>query len=264
MAGMRLEGKVHIVTGAVTAAQNIVNCIRRCGLEIDEIMLQQLASSYSVLTEDEKQLGVCMIDIGGGTTDIAVYVDGSIRHTAVIPVAGDQLTNDLAVAFRVPHQSAEAMKIKHGCAYRKFADKEHMIKLPSVGQNKEQHIAQFELAEIIEPRYEELFALVLDELQRCGWDGLLGAGVVLTGGSAKMPGVLELAEYIFQSHARLGLPRHVHGMQEVISNPSFATGIGLLLYGQEMQHGQQQPKSNMQQGVNNILGRVKTWFQGNF
>lgn len=263
MAGMRLEGKVHIVTGAISAAQNIINCVRRCGLDIEDIILQQLASSYAVLTEDEKQLGVCMIDIGGGTTDIAVYIDGTIRHTAVLPVAGDQLTNDIAVAFRTPHQSAEAIKIKHGCAYRAYADKNHIIKLPSVGQNKELHINQFDLAEIIEPRYEELFALVLNELQACGWDGLLGAGIVLTGGSAKMPGVLELAEYIFQSHTRLGLPRHVYGMQDIIANPSYATGIGLLLYGQQM-HAATQPKLRVQFNMNNMLGRIKTWFQGNF
>lgn len=263
MAGMRLEGQVHIVTAAVSAAQNIVNCIRRCGLEVEDMILEQLASSYAVLTEDEKQLGVCMIDIGGGTTDIAVYTDGAIRHTAVIPVAGDQVTNDLAVAFRTPHQSAEAIKIKHGHAYRKFADQSPVIKLPCVGQNKEQIISQLELAEVIEPRYEELFALVLGELQKSGWDGLLGAGVVLTGGSAKMPGVLELAEYIFQSHVRLGLPRHVFGMQSEISNPIFATGIGLLLYGQQMQGGVQN-KFDAKQSIESVFGRVKNWFQGNF
>jgi cell division protein FtsA len=268
MAGMRLEGKVHIVTGAVGAAQNIVNCIRRCGLEVDDMILQQLASSYAVLTEDEKQLGVCMIDIGGGTTDIAVYTDGAIRHTAVIPVAGDQVTNDLAVAFRTPHQSAEQIKIKHGCAYRQCADKEHNIKIPSVGQNREQNINQLDLAEIIEPRYEELFALVLDELQNSGWDGLLGAGLVLTGGSAKMPGVLELAEYIFQSHVRLGVPRHVEGMQDVTNNPVFATGIGLLLYGQQKQGGGQSSKFKFKfkvnANLNDVVGKIKNWFQGNF
>lgn len=265
MSGMRLEGKVHIITGSVTAALNIVNCIRRCGLEVDDMILEQLASSYAVLTEDEKQLGVCMIDIGGGTTDIAVYADGAIRHTAVIPVAGDQVTNDLAVAFRAPHQNAEVIKIKHGCAYRRFADKNHVIKLPCVGQNKEQNISQVELAEIIEPRYEELFALVLDELQSSGWDGLLGAGIVLTGGSAKMPGVLELAEYIFQSHVRLGMPKHVYGMQEAIADPTYATGIGLLLYGQEAQGSTavaSDPKIKV--NFNEVFGRVKNWFQGNF
>jgi cell division protein FtsA len=266
MSGMRLEGKVHIVTGAISAAQNIVNCVRRCGLEVEDMVLEQLASSYAVLTEDEKQLGVCMIDIGGGTTDIAVYVDGVIRHTAVIPVAGDQVTNDLAVAFRTPHQAAEEIKIYHGCAYKKYAHADHQIQLPCVGQNKEQNISQLDLAAIIEPRYEELFALVLDELQRSGWDGLLGAGIVLTGGSAKMPGVLELAEDILQSHVRLGVPRHVHGMHEMITNPIYATGIGLLLYGQEMQDSVAavERKFKLNFDMPDMFGRVKSWFQGNF
>lgn len=263
MSGMRLEGKVHIVTGAVGAAQNIVNCIRRCGLEVDDLILQQLASSYAVLSEDEKQLGVCMIDIGGGTTDIAVYIDGAIRHTAVIPVAGDQVTNDLAVAFRTPHQSVEQIKIKHGCAYRKVADREQFINLPAVGQNQDQNISQYDLAEIIEPRYEELFALVLDELQQAGWDGLLGAGVVLTGGSAKMPGVLELAEYIFQSHVRIGVPRDVRCTPEIVNNPIYSTGIGLLLYGQQMQ-AEGQSKVKITRSVHEVFGRLKSWFQGNF
>lgn len=265
MSGMRLEGKVHIVTGAISAAQNIVNCIRRCGLEVDDMILEQLASSHAVLTEDEKQLGVCLIDIGGGTTDIAIYVDGAIRHTAVVPVAGDQVTNDLAVAFRTPHQNAEEIKIQHGCAYRRFASKSHLVELPSVGQNKEQKISQYDLAEIIEPRYEELFALVLNELQCSGWDGLLGAGVVLTGGSARMPGVLELAEYIFQSHIRLGVPKHVYGMQELVSNPIYATGIGLLLYGQQALGGAVvEDKFKVKLDLQDVFGRVKNWFQGNF
>lgn len=263
MAGIRLEGKVHIITGAISAAQNIVNCIRRCGLEVDDIILEQLASCYAVLTEDEMQLGVCMVDIGGGTADIAVYSDGAIRHTAVIPVAGDQVTNDLAVAFRTPHQNAENIKIKHGCASKKLADKNHIIKLPGVGQNNEQQITQLDLAEIIEPRYEELFALVLNELQRSGWDGLLSAGVVLTGGSSKMPGVLELAAHIFQSHVRLGVPRHAYGMEEVINNPIYATSLGLLLYGQQM-HGIVEHKTSVKQSVNSAFLRVKNWFQGNF
>jgi len=263
MAGIRLEGKVHIITGAISAAQNIVNCIRRCGLEVDDIILEQLASCYAVLTEDEKQLGVCMVDIGGGTADIAVYSDGAIRHTAVIPVAGDQVTNDLAVVFRTPHQNAETVKIKHGCASRKLADKNHIIKLPGVGKNNEQQITQLDLAEVIEPRYEELFALVLNELQRSGWDGLLSAGVVLTGGSSKMPGVSELAAHIFQSHVRIGVPRYAYGMEEVTNNPIYATGIGLLLYGQQMQ-GIVEHKTSVKQSVNGAFLRVKNWFQGNF
>lgn len=266
MSGMRLEGRVHIVTAAISAAQNIINCIRRCGLQVENIILEPLASSYSVLTEDEKQLGVCMIDIGGGTTDIAVYTDGAIRHTAVLSVAGDQVTNDLAVAFRIPHHTAESVKIKHGCALQPLADKDPVITLPSTGQPKEQHISQAELAHIIEPRYEELFALILDELQNAGWDGLLSAGIVLTGGSSKMPGVIELAEKIFQSHVRLGVPRYTTGMPSVVNDSGYATGIGLVLYGQQMQNVQH-PREQLKKpsvNFNQVFVRVKKWFQGNF
>lgn len=246
MSGVRLEGKVHIITGAIGAAQNIVNCVRRCGLEVEDITLQQIASSRAVLTEDEKNLGVCLIDIGGGTTDIAVFTDGAIRHTAVLPVAGDQVTNDLAIALRISHQEAESIKIENGCAYKKIATPE-----------------QAPLAEIMEPRFEELFALILAELQKQGWDGLLGAGVVLTGGSAKTPGVVELAESIFQTHARIGYPRYVTGMSEVIENPIYATGIGLLLQGQQTMTVAPR-KVSIQQGIGNVISKVKHWFKGNF
>lgn len=265
MAGIRLEGKIHIITAAISAAQNIVNCIRRCGLEVNDIILEQLASGYAVLTDDEKQLGVCLIDIGGGTTDISVYTDGAIRHTAVLSVAGDHVTNDLAVAFRTSHQNAEIIKIKHGCAMQSLADKANNIKLPSVGLHGEQLISQADLAEIIEPRLEELFALILEELQRSGWDGLLSAGIVLTGGSAKMQGLLELAAKIFQSHVRLGVPRHTTGMPAIVNNPSYATGIGLVLYGskaQDVQLHKNSTKSSLR--INEVFVRVKNWFQGNF
>lgn len=265
MAGIRLEGKIHIITAAISAAQNIVNCIRRCGLDVDDIILEQLASGYAVLTEDEKQLGVCLIDIGGGTTDISVYTDGAIRHTAVLSVAGDHVTNDLAVAFHTPHQNAEVIKIKHGCAMRALADKANNIKLPSVGLHDEQQISQADLAEIIEPRLEELFVLILEELQRSGWDGLLSAGIVLTGGSAKMQGLLELAAKIFQSHVRLGVPRYTTGMPAIVNNPSYATGIGLVLYGskaQDVQLHKTTAKSSLR--INEVFVRVKNWFQGNF
>lgn len=267
MAGMRLEGKVHIVTGAISAAQNIINCVRRCGLEVEDIVLEQLACSNAVLTDDEKQLGVCLIDIGGGTTDIAVYTDGAIRHTSVLTVAGDQVTNDVAVAFRTPHHNAEAIKIKYGCAYRKLADKSIEIKLPSIGQDKDTKITQLDLAAIIEPRYEELFALILDELQRAGWYGLLSAGFVLTGGSVKTPGVLELAEKIFQSHVRLGIPKHTTSIPSILSNTSYAMPLGLVLYGHKLQATQIGKESNVRKStanINNLFGRVKNWFQGNF
>lgn len=263
MSGVRLEGKVHIVTGAVSAAQNIVNCIRRCGLEVDDMILEQLASSYSVLTEDEKQLGVCMLDIGGGTTDIAVFTEGAIRHTAVIPVAGDQVTNDLAVALRTPYKCAEEIKIKDGIALSEFADRNARVKVPAVGNEKERTITQLDLCKVIEPRYAELFQLVKSELERSQLENMLSAGIVLTGGSAQMDGVLELAQEIFQTHVRLGSPRYVIGMQEVINNPIFATGIGLLLYGQQRQNVATR-KIALFQGVSTVLGRVKNWFQGNF
>lgn len=275
MSGIRLEGKIHIVTAAISAAQNLVNCIRRCGLEVNEIVLEQLASSYAVLTEDEKQLGVCLIDIGGGTTDIAVYADGALRHTAVLTVAGDQVTNDLAVAFRTPHHNAEAVKIKYGCAFKRFADRSKSITLPTLGQQlpnqpaaqQSQQVSQSDLSEIIEPRFEELFALILEELQRSGWDGLLSAGIVLTGGSAMMPGVQELAANIFQSHVRLGVPRYTTGMPEMVSNPIYATGVGLVLYGKEM-HGTSAQTVHLPQRpllkFNDVFGRMKQWFQGNF
>ncbi len=267
MSGMRLEAKIHLVTGSVAAAQNIVNCIRRCGVEVQDIILQPLASSYAVLSEDEKQLGVCMIDIGGGTTDIAVYSDGAIRHTAVIPVAGDQVTNDLAVVFRTPHHNAETLKITHGCAFKELADKTQYFNLPNVGQKTEQQICQLDLAQVIEPRYEELFGLVLEQLQQSGWDGLLSAGIVLTGASAQMPGVLELAEYIFQTHVRLGVPRYTVGIPEVNTNPGYSSSVGLLLYGQQMQglvSSEPQNRVSVKENLSNVLVRVKNWFQGNF
>lgn len=265
MAGIRLEGKVHIVTGAISAAQNIINCVRRCGLEVDDIVLEQLACSESVLTDDEKQLGVCLIDIGGGTTDISVYTDGAIRHTSVLTVAGDQVTNDLAVAFRTPHHNAEAIKIKHGCAYKKLADKAVEIKLPSIGQDKDHKITQLDLAAIVEPRYEELFALILEDLQNSGWYGLLSAGFVLTGGSSKTPGILELAANVFQSHVRLGVPRYNASMPSILNNPAYATGLGLVLYGHKIQATHVSTTTVKKHiNMNNLFGRVKNWFQGNF
>jgi cell division protein FtsA len=204
MSGVRLEAKVHIVTGAVSAAQNIIKCVRRCGLEVDDIILEQLASSYAVLTEDEKGLGVCLVDIGGGTTDIAVFTDGSIRHTAVIPIAGDQVTNDIAVALRTPTQYAEDIKIKYGCALTQLANPNETIEVPSVGDRPPRRLARQTLAEVVEPRYEELFGLIRDELRRSGFENMIAAGIVLTGGSAKMEGAVRTCRRGL-SHA--GAPR---------------------------------------------------------
>lgn len=263
MSGVRLEAKVHMVTGAVSAAQNIVKCIRRCGLEVDDIILEQLASSYAVLTEDEKQLGVCLIDIGGGTTDIAVFSEGAIKHTAVIPIAGDQVTNDIAVALRTPTQSAESIKIQFGCALAQMTSPEHLVEIPSVGDRANKRLSRVELAEVIEPRYEELFSLVQAELRRNGLEDLLGSGVVVTGGSARMEGVIEIAEQIFRMPVRLGVPRNIAGLVEVIKNPIYSTGVGLLLYGNQSRE-QRRAELISKQNFSGFLGRMKNWFQGNF
>ena len=208
MSGVRLEARVHLVTGAVSSAQNIIKCVRRCGLEVDDIILEQLASSVAVLTADEKELGVCLVDIGGGTTDIAVFSGGAIRHTAVIPIAGDQVTNDIAVALRTPTQYANDLKIKYACALRQLAADDESIEVPSVGDREPRRLARQTLVEVVEPRYEELLGLVLAELRRSGFEEICAAGVVLTGGSAKMDGVIELAEEIFHMPVRLGHPQY--------------------------------------------------------
>ncbi|WP_292737343.1 cell division protein FtsA, partial [Methylophaga sp. UBA2661] len=233
MSGVRLEAKVHLITGAVSAAQNITKCIERCGLIVDGIILEQMASSYSVLEQDEKELGVCIVDIGGGTTDIAVFIDGAIRHTAVIPIAGDQVTNDIAVALRTPTQYAEEIKIKYACALTQLAREDETIEVPSVGDRPPRQLARQTLAEVVEPRYEELLMLVQAELRRSGFEEMLAAGVVLTGGSSKMEGAIELAEEVFHLPVRLGVPQHVGGLVDVVRNPIHATGVGLLLFGNE-------------------------------
>ena len=265
MSGVRLEAKVHIVTGAVSAAQNIIKCIRRCGLEVDDIILEQLASSMSVLNDDEKELGVCIVDIGGGTTDISVFTDGAIRHTAVIPIAGDQVTNDIAVALRTPTQNAEDIKKKYGCALTQLAHRDDAIEVPSVGDRPPRKLSRQTLAEVVEPRIEELYGLIQAELRRSGFEDVLGSGIVLTGGSAKMEGMVDLAEEIFHMPVRLGVPQYVGGLKGVVQNPIFATGVGLVLYGAKSRSGSQYgapPRSGA--GVKGLFGRMKHWFQGNF
>lgn len=264
MSGVRLEAKVHMVTGAVSAAQNIVKCVRRCGLEVDDIILEQLASSYSVLTEDEKELGVCLVDMGGGTTDIAVFTHGSIRHTAVIPIAGDQVTNDIAVALRTPTQYAEEIKIKYACALTQLASADETIEVPSVGDRPPRRLARQTLAEVVEPRYEELFTLVQAELRRSGYEELVAVGgVVVTGGSAKMEGVVELAEEVFHMPVRLGHPHYVSGLSDVVRNPIYATGVGLLLFGVQ-NRASRLGDAPMSRGFKGMWDRMKSWFQGNF
>lgn len=263
MSGVRLEVRVHIVSGAVSAVQNVTKCVRRCGLEISEVVLQPLASSYAVLTEDEKELGVCLIDIGGGTTDIAIFAGGSIRYTAVIPVAGDQITNDIAQALRTPTNEAEVIKLQHGVALRHLTDQQQMIEVPGVGERGSRSMSRHTLAEVIEPRVEELYNLAIAEVRRSGWADRLSSGVVITGGAATMPGMVEIGEELFHQPVRLGLPRYVGGLAEVVKNPRYSTAVGLLLLAREqMMRG---PISrNKQSGLGQVLLRLKTWVQNNF
>jgi cell division protein FtsA len=263
MSGMKLEVKVHIVTGAVAAAQNIVKCIKRCGIEVSDLILQPLASSLAVLTEDEKELGVCLVDIGGGTTDIAVFKQGAIRHTAVVPIAGDQMTNDVAVAFRTPTQSAEDIKVKYGCALRQLADPREIVEVPGVDGREPRQLSVQTLAEVLEPRIVELYELVLNELRRSGMEEMIASGIVITGGAAMMKGMVELGEEIFHMPVRMGLPRYVGGLSEVVSNPRYATGVGLVLMGKQQleRHISGQMESS---SFGRIMDKMKSWFQGNF
>ncbi len=265
MSGVRLEAKVHLVTCAVNAAQNIEKCIRRCGLDVEEIILEQLASSYSVLTEDERELGVCLVDVGGGTTDIAIFTEGSIRHTGVIPIAGDQVTNDIAMALRTPTQHAEEIKIKYACALTQLAGADETIKVPSVGDRAPRDLSRQSLAEVVEPRYDELFTLVQAELRRSGFEDMVPAGIVLTGGTSKMEGVVELAEEIFHMPVRVGCPQMVQGLTDIVRNPIYATSVGLLQYGMEHQGEPGSLAAGKSGGsTESLLSRVRAWLQSNF
>lgn len=263
MSGVRLEVKVHIVTGAVSAAQNIMKCVRRCGLEVHDLMLQPLASAMAVLTEDEKDLGVCLVDIGGGTTDLAVFVGGAIQHTAVIPVAGDQITNDVAMALRTPTKDAEELKVAHGCALRQLAPADEFIDVPGVGDRGSRQLSRHTLAEVIEPRVEELYALVQAELRRSGFEELLSSGIVLTGGTSAMQGMVELGEEIFHMPVRLGVPSYRGPLSEVMRNPRYSTGVGLLIEGYNQ--FQRNQTSRLQGGsFQQVFERMKNWFRSNF
>ena len=262
MSGVRLEVKVHIVTGAVSAAQNIVKCVRRCGLEVNDLILQPLASARAVLSEDEKDLGVCLVDIGGGTSDVAVFTHGAIRHTAVIPIAGDQITNDIAMALRTPTADAELIKVRHGVALRQLADPNEMIEVPGIGDRGPRVMSRQTLAEVIEPRVEELFSLVQQVLRESGFEELLSSGVVLTGGSSVMQGMVELGEEIFHMPVRVGVPKYAGGLADVVRNPRHATAVGLLLEGvQQVRQGQ---LSRQDGSMRAVLARMREWFQRNF
>ena len=263
MSGVRLESRVHMVTGAVSAAQNIIKCVGRCGLEVDDIILEQLASSEAVLIEDEKDLGVCLVDVGGGTTDIAVFKDGAIRHTAVIPIAGDHVTNDIAVALRTPAQYAEEIKIKYACALAKLVAPDETIEVPSVGDRPPRRLARQTLGEVVEPRYEELLTLIQAELRRSGYEDLIAAGMVLTGGSSKMEGLIGLAEEILHMPVRIGVPHTVFGLIDMVRNPIHSTGVGLLQFGHR--HGTHRVPADAEDGgFRAVLKRMKSWFEGNF
>jgi len=263
MSGVRLEVKVHIVTGAVSAAQNIIKCVRRCGLEVNDLILQPLASSVAVLSEDEKDLGVCLVDIGGGTTDMAVFTHGAIRHTAVIPIAGDQITNDIAMALRTPTKDAEDIKQRFGCALSQLADPQEMVDVPGVGDRSSRQLSRKTLAEVIEPRVEELYSLVQAELRRSGYEELLSSGVVLTGGSSAMQGMVELGEEIFHMPVRIGLPQYTGGLAEVVRSTRYATGVGLLIAGAD-EHRQRDAARMHVNSFQLVMERMKNWFTGNF
>nr|WP_040915991.1 cell division protein FtsA [Legionella tunisiensis] len=264
MAGVRLEARVHIVTGAVSAAQNIAKCVRRCGLEVSDIILEQLAASHAVLTEDEKELGVCLIDIGGGTTDIAVFYDGAIQFTAVIPIAGDQVTNDIAMALRTPTKSAEAIKIKHACAMPELANANEMIEVLGVSERPGRKISAKVLADVVSARYEELFTLVRNELRRSGFEQRIAAGMVMTGGGSSVQGAIELAELCFEMPVRHGCAHQVSGLVEATANPSLATGVGLLLHGFQQQYEGGYNVPVLSDNDKGMWARMKAWFNGNF
>ncbi|PJE80366.1 Cell division protein FtsA [invertebrate metagenome] len=262
MFGVRLEAKVHLVTCAVNAAQNIENCVRRCGLEVDDLVLEQLASSYAVLSEDEKELGVCLVDIGGGTTDIAIFTRGAIRHIDAIPAAGDHVTNDIAMALPTPTKNAEDLKIKYACAQIDIAGEDEMIRVPGVGDRASRELPRRELAQVVEPRYKELFMLVKHKIRCSGFEGLIPAGIVLTGGTSKMEGAVGLAEKVFGMPVRLGMPQVSQGINDAVHNPIYSTAVGLLDYAVQTEKSVQHRLSTAAGG--SIIHRFRQWFQGNF
>jgi len=260
MAGSRLEAKVHLVTCSNNASQNIHKCVSRCGLEVEAFVLEQLASSYSVLSKDERELGVCLIDIGGGTTDIAVFMDGSISFTDVIPIAGDHVTNDIAEALRTPATQAEDIKQKYGCAVSSLTSPDELMMVPGMGGRPERELSRQALADVLERRYVEIFSMAQQKLNLGGFESLIPAGIVLTGGASKVEGSTELAEEVFHAPVRLGCPQSVEGLEEIINNPIYSTSVGLLLYGQKKL---QEDHLNYLSRDKNILSRITRWFGGN-
>ena len=263
MSGLRLEAKVHIVTGAQSAAENIIKCVRRCGLDVDQLMLNPLASSLSVLTPDEQELGVAMVDIGAGTTDVAIFTGGAIRHTAVIPIAGDLITSDIAMALRTPTKDAEDIKVENGCAKQLLADPDTQVEVPGLGDRVPRMLSKQALAGVIEPRVEEIYLLVQQAIRESGYEEVLSSGIVITGGSAMMPGMIELGEDIFLKPVRRGLPRYSGALSDMVAQTRAATVMGLL---EEARLARMRGFKVAQKAgsVHSAFGRVKDWFVGNF
>ncbi len=260
MTGVRLEAKVHIVTGAVTAAQNLIKCANRAGLDVIDIVLQPLASAEAVLTQEEKDLGVALVDFGGGTTDLALFADGTIKHTSVLGLGGNNLTNDIAVGLRTPMKEAEKIKVRHGACLSSMVARDEMIEVPSVGGRKPRLLSRHILAEILEPRVEEICSLIDQEVQRTELKELLASGLVITGGSAMLPGMAEMAEQVFRLPARTGYPRRITGLVDVVNEPKYATAVGLVLYGVEHQPRR---KFRIRDGniFNRVTNRMRSWFK---
>ncbi len=263
MSGVRMEAKVHIVTCANDMAKNLVKCVERCDLTADQLIFSALASSYAVLTEDEKELGVCVVDMGAGTMDISVFTGGTLRHTAVIPVAGNQVTSDISKIFRTPISHAEDIKVQYACALKQLVSMEESIDVPSVGGRPARSMSRHTLSEVVEPRYQELFELIQEEIRESGLEDQIAAGYVLTGGTAKMEGVLEFAEEIFQMPVRIANPLSMQGLKEYVDDPSYATVVGLLHYG--MQASSEIDSTNGKtEGVSDFWSRIHAWFKGEF
>ena len=260
MSGVRLEGRVHIVTGAITSAQNIIKCANRAGLDVDDIVLEQLGSSEAVLTPEEKEMGVAIIDIGGGTTDLVIFSSGAIKHTAVFSLAGSHVTNDISLGLRTPLEEAEKIKIRYGCALTSLVRKDETIEVPSVGGRKPRALSRHTLAEIIEPRVEEILSLVQHEILRTGYGNLLASGIILTGGCALLEGIADLAEQIFNVPVRRGIPIGISGLVDLVNSPMYATGVGLVLYG-----SRNMAQSRFKKGEGNIFSKVthrmKEWIE---
>ena len=261
MMGVRLEAKVHIVTGAVTAAQNLVKCANRAGLDVEDIVLQPLASAQAVITDEEREIGVALIDFGGGTTDLAILCEGAIKHTAVLGLGGNNLTYDISVGLRTPMNDAEKIKRLYGTCLVSQVKRDEMIEVPSVGDRRPRQLSRHILAEILEPRVEEIFTLLDQEIQRTKLKEHIASGIVITGGSALLPGVCEMADQIFQLPARIGYPRNISGLSDAVNSPEYATAVGLVLYG--FQDMPQNPKRFKMKGDNilsKVTGKMKSWF----